>query len=310
MRKSLTLLAVIALVVAIGIGVATWLSGPGDPAIPGAPGEGKEGGGHLAEQPEWCPAVEVIAVPGTAESRVDDNPEAPTANPNSLILGVTSQLQQSYSADDVKVWTTPYPAEIRSHQAPQLMTYNESQAVGRDVITKEMSGLHSQCPLTKFVLMGFSQGSSIAGDMAEQIGAGNGPVPEDRVAGVALLGDPRRDPGQGVNQGVPLGGVGIELALQPFDAIVQAAMPGATMRGPRAGFGPLNDRVQNICVPGDSFCDAPPNLPDIIARGPGLFASAGAHGTYAFNTEAIPGTTPVEWTINWAKGLIDAAVNA
>lgn len=307
MRKVLTVLAVLILVVGIGLGVGKWLTTqqPGGP-VPAPPG--KEEGGVLAEQPEWCPAVEVISVPGTAESRADDDPMAPTANPNSLLLGVTGPLSESYPSDKVKVWTTPYPAQIKMHQAPDQLTYDDSQAVGRDVTSKEMADLHGQCPMTDFVLMGFSQGAAIAGDVAEQIGAANGPVPAERVVGVALLGDPRRDPNQGVNENVDLAGVGIELSLQPVAPIVGTIVPGATMRGSRAGFGPLNDRVHNVCVPGDTFCDVPPAVPDAIARAGEMFAMAGAHTTYAFNDAAIPGSTPLAWTEGWARGLIDAAL--
>nr|WP_120491615.1 cutinase family protein [Corynebacterium lactis] len=311
MRKVLTVLAVIVLVVAIGLGAGMWLTGQNTGNSGGngpVPSTGGGEGGVLAQQPEWCPAVEVISVPGTAESRADDNPTAPTANPNSLLLGVTNPLSASYSPKDVKVWTTPYPAQIKTHQMPDQLTYDDSQAVGRDVTAKEMSDLHAQCPLTNFVMMGFSQGAAIAGDLAEQIGAGNGPVPAERVSGVALLGDPRRNPSQGVNENVQLSGVGIELSLQPVSPIVSAVVPGATMRGPRGGFGPLNDRVHNVCVPGDSFCDVPPAVPDAIARANEMLAMAGAHATYAVNDAAIPGTTPIAWTEGWARALIDQAM--
>ncbi len=307
MRKVLTVLAVIVLVIAIGFGVGQWLTTT-DSGQPDGSGDAADQGGLLAQQPQWCPAVEVISVPGTAESRADDDPLAPTANPNSLLLGVSAALASSYPSEDVKVWTTPYPAQIQTRQFPDHLTYDDSQAVGRDVTAREMAQLHAECPLTDFVLMGFSQGAAIAGDLAESIGAGQGPVPAERVSGVALLGDPRRDPAQGVNEGVELAGVGIELSLQPLGGIVSTVVPGATMRGPRAGFGPLNERVVNICVPGDSFCDVPPAVTDAIARAREMFEMANAHATYAFNTAAIPGTTPIAWVDGWSRQLIDASL--
>lgn len=306
MRKVLTVLAVIVLVVAIGVGVGQWLNDDKSGPTPPSPGGGDDG--VMAEQPEWCPAIEVIAVPGTAESRADDDPLAPTANPNSLLLGVTNPLSQAYPDDKVKVWTTPYPATIKTHQMPDQLTYDDSQAVGRDVTSKEMADLHGQCPLTDFILMGFSQGAAIAGDLASEIGNGNGAVPAERVVGVALLGDPRRDPNQGVNQGVDLAGVGIEVSLRPLNVIVQNVVPGASMRGPRDGFGELNDRVNNICVPSDSFCDVPPGVADALARAQEMIAGAGAHASYAVNDVAMPGTTPLAWTEGWARGLIDQSL--
>lgn len=303
MRKTLTLLAVIVLVVAIVAGVGQWLrqSQVGEPGMPGTP--------PTAQQPEWCPAVEVIAAPGTWESRADDDPINPTANPNSLILKSSAPLQAAYSPDDVKVWTVPYTAQFRNFNAQHEMSYDDSQAEGRARIQEEMAATHRDCPLTGFVLMGFSQGAVIMGDMASQIGNGNGPVPADNVLGVALLADGRREPGKGMVPGNPVAGVGAEVALAPVNLLVQPIVPGATMRGGRPdGFGALNDRVQDICAPGDTVCDAPPGIGDAVARAQDLVAANGVHATYADNPNIIPGTTAVAWTEQWARGLIDGAL--
>lgn len=309
MRKTLTVLAVIVLIAAIAIGVGQWMSNPAGPGPEQAqPGAG--GAEQGIEQPEWCPAIEVIAVPATGESSMDDDPAAPHFNMNALFVPLTGALSQEFAPEDVKVWTTPYPAQIRTPQMPQLMTYDESQAIGRDRTSQEMAGLHQQCPLTDYVMMGFSQGAAIAGDLAEQIGAGNGPVPQERIKGVALVGDPRRDPNQGQNPGVELKGVGLEIGLAPIKDIAATIVPGATMRGSRAGFGPLNDRVQNICAPGDTFCDAPPAIPDLIARAGEMFAMAGAHASYGFNQDVIPGVTPINWIDGWTRQFISESLNS
>ncbi len=306
MRKVLALLAVIGLTVAIVFGVTQWL-GQHDGVLPGQDPESDDG--VLAEQPEWCPAVEVISVPGTGESRVDDDPVTPNTLPQAMLTNVTAPLQQTYAPDDVKVWTAPYPAQIKAFNTPELLTYADSLAAGRDVVSAELTQMHSDCPLTQFVMMGFSQGAAIAGDLAEAIGAGNGPVPAENVAGVALIGDPRRSPEQGMNPGVPLAGVGIELALAPVNVIVNQVAPGATMRGPRAGFGALNERVQDICAPGDSICDVPPAIFDAVARAQEMFNAAGAHASYAFNEDVIPGTPALAWVEGWARNLIDPQLN-
>ena len=81
------------------------------------------------------------------------------------------------------------------------------------------------------------------------------------------------------------------------------------MRGGRPdGFGALNDRVQDICAPGDTVCDAPPGIGDAVARAQDLVAANGVHATYADNPNIIPGTTAVAWTEQWARGLIDGAL--
>ena len=81
------------------------------------------------------------------------------------------------------------------------------------------------------------------------------------------------------------------------------------MRGGRPdGFGALNDRVQDICAPGDTVCDAPPGIGDAVARAQDFVAANGVHATYADNPNIIPGTTAVAWTEQWARGLIDGAL--
>ena len=245
-------------------------------------------------------------MPGTWESAPDDDPVHPTFNPNSLILKASAPLQERYSPDDVKVWTVPYTAQFRNIHAQHEMTYDDSQAEGRDRINAELSHMHGECPETKFIFMGFSQGAVIAGDIVSDIGNGRGVVPADSVLGAALLADGRREPGKGVMPGAPIAGLGAEVVLAPVNLLVQPIVPGATMRGGREdGFGELNDRVQDICAPGDTVCDAPPGLGDALARAQEYVAANGAHATYADNPGIIPGTTSVAWTTEWAAGLID-----
>ena len=57
--------------------------------------------------------------------------------------------------------------------------------------------MNNNCPLTSYVLVGFSQGAVIAGDIASDIGNGRGPVDEDLVLGVTLIADGRRQTGVG-----------------------------------------------------------------------------------------------------------------
>ena len=103
--------------------------------------------------------------------------------------------------------------------------------------------------------------------------------------------------------------LGAEVVLAPVNLLVQPIVPGATMRGGREdGFGELNDRVQDICAPGDTVCDAPPGLGDALARAQEYVAANGAHATYAENPGIIPGTTSVAWTTEWAAGLIDGVL--
>lgn len=300
MRKVLTVLAVVVVLVLIGIGIMQWQRPTGEGPLPPIVEPPTD------EQPEWCPDVEVVAAAGTWESSADDDPINPQANPASFMLTITQPLQERYDPDEVKVWTVPYAAQFRSIHAQHEMSYDDSRQQGTDRVRAEMGQMHSQCPQTDFVLTGFSQGAVILGDIASQIGNGQGVVPADRVRGVALIADGRREPGVGQVPGNPVAGVGAEVALAPLNLLIQPVVPGATMRGPReGGFGELDGRVQDICAPEDAICDAPVNVGNAVARAEALAAANGVHAMYATNPNVIPGTTANAWVVDWASQLID-----
>lgn len=302
MRKVLTVLAVLALVLVLGVGAIQWFNSNTEVPLPP---EAEEPVEELL-QPDWCPAVEFISAPGTWESAKDDDPINPTANPMSFMLSVTQPLQERYSPDDVKVWTLPYTAQFRSVNSPDEMTYDESRQEGLATLEAELITMHDQCPYTDYILAGFSQGAVIVGDVASKIGQGNGAVPADRIRGVALVADGRREPGVGQVPGNPVAGVGAEVSLEALNLLVQPIVPGATMRGPRdGGFGSLQDRTLDICAPDDSICDAPLGVGNALERAQQLAAANGIHAQYATNPNVIPGTTTNAWLVDWASGLID-----
>ncbi len=76
-----------------------------------------------------------------------------------------------------------------------------------------MTEMNNRCPLTSYVLVGFSQGAVIAGDLASDIGNGRGPVDEDLVLGVTLIADGRRQAGVGQDVGPNPPGQGAEITL-------------------------------------------------------------------------------------------------
>lgn len=298
MRKVFTVLAVLVVLAMIAVGIMQWLRTEDDVPLPpiGEPPE--------MVQPEWCPAVEVIAAPGTWESAPGDDPINPSANPASFLLSVTQPLQERFNPDQVKVWTLPYTAQFRNINAQHEMSYDDSRQEGYTRVENELRTMNEQCPLTDFILVGFSQGAVILGDVASQIGNGRGAVSADRIRGVALVADGRREPGVGQVPGNPVAGVGAEITLQSLNLLVQPIVPGATMRGPReGGFGELDDRVFDICAPDDSICDAPHNAGNAVERAQALVAANGVHALYATNPNVIPGTTTNQWLVDWTAEL-------
>lgn len=301
MKKLLTVLAALIVLIIIIAGVVLWITGEDEEPGPTPPPTETE-----AQQPDWCPSYEVLAAPGTWESAPSDDPVNPTFNPQSFMLSITQPIQGAYSPDDVKVWTLPYTAEFKNIQSMGEMSYDASREEGTDTLLQEMEQTHSECPQTPFILAGFSQGAVIMGDVASEIGNGRASIPAGNIAGVTLIADGRREPAFGQVVGNPVAGVGAEIALHPVNALIQPIVPQATMRGSRAGgFGELDGRVNEICAPDDSICDAPPNVEDALGRAQALIDANGVHALYATNPNVIPGTTANQWTVDWIHGIIN-----
>ena len=313
MRKSrnvFTVAAVLVVVALIGLGIFQWQKSGDVPS----PSEGPDTDtGETTQaappEPEWCPAVEFVSVPGTWESAADDDPFNPQANPASFMLSITRPLQERYDIGHVRVFTVPYTAQFRNIQTDhgrREMSYDDSRAEGLAKLNGELSFVAEQCPSTKFIIAGFSQGAVIVGDAADAIGTRTGAIGPERLLGAVMIADGRRENGVGVNPGVELAGQGAEITMQPFQAVVNLATPGATMTGPREGkFGEVADRAFEICAPNDTVCDAPFAVGNAIDRASDLLLANGNHALYASNPDVIPGTTVPQWTLSWATSTID-----
>ncbi|MEU7763540.1 cutinase family protein [Nocardia sp. NPDC049190] len=305
----LILIGVVVLIIVVALLLWYLLAGRLRPPVPGPkPPE------RPTSQPASCPDVQMISVPGTWESNSNDDPHNPTANPVSLMLNVSGPVGGRYSPERLDVYTVPYVAQFSNPIAippDGQQSYNNSRSEGTTRMIDAMADRNKECPLTSYVIAGFSQGAVIAGDVAAQIGANNGPVPADLVLGVTLIADGRRTgevgPGQAIQVGTPPPGVGAEVALRGLN------VPGIVMTGPRqGGFGSLADRTYTICAPGDLICDAPRealNPWNIVGSLTTLASAVGnpVHSLYNGFVVDSDGTTATQWTVTWADGLIDAA---
>src|SRR5436853_6392861 len=63
-----------------------------------------------ASQDASCPDVQLVNVPGTWESSVQDDPGNPMQFPNALLHKATVQLGQQFPSARVLSYTTPYTA--------------------------------------------------------------------------------------------------------------------------------------------------------------------------------------------------------
>jgi phospholipase A/thioesterase len=259
-----------------------------------------------------CPDVELISIPGTWESSVQLDPLNPVQFPAALLLNVTNPIRAQFGSERLEVFTVPYTAQFHNPlSADRQMSYNDSRAEGTRAAVQAMTDINNRCPLTSYVLVGFSQGAVIAGDLASDIGNGRGPVDQDLVLGVTLIADGRRQAGVGLDVGPNARGQGAEITLHEIPTL---SALGLTMSGPRpGGFGMLNDRTNEICARGDLICAAPEsafNLTQLPRTLEVLSGGAGqpVHAMYAtpefWNLDGLPAT---QWTLNWTQGLIDNA---
>ena len=277
--------------------------------VPGVPAPKKP-------RPEFqdasCPDVQLISIPGTWESSPVLDPFNPTQFPIALLLNVSNPIRQQFDNSRLEVFTVPYTAQFHNpFSADQQMSYNDSRAEGTRAAVQAMTDMNNRCPLTSYVLIGFSQGAVIAGDIASDVGNGRGPVDEDLVLGVTLIADGRRQEGVGMKIGPNPEGQGAEITLHEVPTL---EMLGLTMTGPRpGGFGMLNNRVNEICATGDLICSAPQSAFNITALPKTLQVLSGGAGQPVHAMYATPqfwnvdGASATQWTLGWAQSVIDNA---
>lgn len=309
-----------ALVVALVlIAVVIWIRRPASPPIaePGAavpptssvPTRPRKP--RPAYQDASCPDVQLVSVPGTWESSLTDDPLNPTEFPRALLLTVTRPIAEQFDANRVQTYTVPYTAQFHNPlSADKQMSYNDSRAEGTRATVKALTEMNDRCPLTSYVLIGFSQGAVIAGDVASDIGNGRGPVDEDLVLGVTLIADGRRQvgPGSGVDVPPTPPGQGAEVTLHELPIL---SGMGLTMTGARdGGFGDLAPRTNEICARGDLICAAPkeafsigklPATLETLAGGAGQPVHALYGATDVWSQDGLSAT---QWTLNWARDLV------
>jgi hypothetical protein len=257
-----------------------------------------------------CPDVQLVSVPGTWESSPALDPLNPTQFPIALLLNVTNPIRQQFDNGRLEIYTVPYTAQFHNPFASdKQMSYNDSRAEGFRNTVKAITDMNNRCPLTSYVLVGFSQGAVIAGDIASDIGNGRGPVDEDLVLGVTLIADGRRQVNVGQDVGPNPPGQGAEITLDDVPMLNEF---GLDMTGPRpGGFGMLNNRTYEICATGDLICSAPEAAFNITQLPKTLEVLSGGAGQPIHAMYATPqfwnldGASATQWTLGWVQGVID-----
>lgn len=211
-----------------------------------------------SSQQHGCPALYVLGVQGTGQSSPNADPGIDSGLLGSLLAPVMSSVpelaQRSY---------VPYSAGFGGvvpggGGAP----YAVSVAEARHQLDAAAAEIAHTCPSTMLAGAGFSQGAHAMAQFAREVGAGIGPVPADRVAGVALYSNPSRAAGSDVFPGRPG-----QVVPDPAPGTAGSAVSGVHVDSPpvRGGgiaaedatYGALTGRVADVCMAGDLACTWP-----------------------------------------------------
>ncbi len=213
-------------------------------------------------QANSCGSGAAVVVAGTNATR--DSSGRPTG-------GITGAAQR-YSERGYHVTYVDYPTDLWPLGA---ISYDDDVRLGKIATERAVSTYQSRCPGMPVVILGYSQGARIAGDVLSDAGNGRnaGGVRTEGLSG-ELYSDPRRG-GRG-------GSTGVENALIGL-------IPGITLAGPRSGgFG--NVPVREVCVAGDGVCDVPDPLLDPVGAADGFLGYFVKHGYYPARMRRVPAT--------------------
>lgn len=181
-----------------------------------------------------CAPVTLVAVPGTGETNEVRDPDVAQGR---ITPGLAADLRAVLGEGAVRAVWLPYPSD-----AVATMGSAESRARGLAALHRLLAELAAACPGTRLALAGYSQGADILAGFAADLGRGAAPVPPDRIAAVAVFGNPRR----GMAGAQPAG------TAEPSGVGVLGPAP--------AGWGPLAGRVLDACNAGDLWCESTPEL--------------------------------------------------
>lgn len=218
-----------------------------------------------------CPALYALGIQGTGESSPDAAPTTDTGMLSTVFRPMMAKAPDTGLVDRAYV---PYESGFGGATAGGAVPYSESVAGGLDRLRSMAATVADTCPNTRFAVVGYSQGAHVASVFAQEVGRGEGVLPAEKVAAVALFGDPTRNPGAPLFPGAP-GKAAPDAApgtsadrLASLAALPQAPASGGGIgpeRDQAANFGALTGRVASFCAAGDLACDAPGGAPILKA---------------------------------------------
>ncbi|RJO68389.1 cutinase family protein [Nocardia panacis] len=214
-----------------------------------------------------CPALYALGIQGTGESSPD---AAPTTDTGMLSTVFRPLLALAPTPGLVERAYVPYESSFGGVLGGGRAPYADSVAGGLGRLRAMSADILRRCPETRLAVIGYSQGAHVASVFAQEVGLGHGAVAADRIAAVALFGDPTRNPGAPLFPGAPGKdspdpAPGTEGArLTSVRALPEPPASGGGIgpeRDRAAAFGALTGRVASFCAAGDLACDAPIGAP-------------------------------------------------
>lgn len=177
------------------------------------------------EAPE-CPDVQIVGVRGSGQFGFGEQVDAVVSSLETKVRG---------SGRSVTAESLAYPAISISDSFGLVLLngqYDESVRLGAESLQTLLGAASVACPETHIVLVGYSQGAQVI-----KIALAD-PPPASRIAAVAMLADPTREPSQ---RGVVRLGGRTGLRGGSFDQIL---LPGR-----------LRPITVDVCAPEDSICE-------------------------------------------------------
>lgn len=254
-----------ALTVALATAAAGTLAAPAYAQAPNPAGPSTE----LAVSS--CPALYALGIQGTGESSPDAAPTTDTGMLSTVFRPLMAAAPEQGLVDRAYV---PYESSFGGVDGGSATPYSDSVSGGLMRLRSMAGSVAKRCPETRFAIVGYSQGAHVASLFAQEIGQGDGALPAEKIAAVALIGDPTRTPGAPLFPGAPgkatpdpvPGTEGAQTAQ--IAALPQTPATGggiAPNRDAAEDFGTLTGRVASFCAAGDLACDAPEGAPILKA---------------------------------------------
>ncbi len=205
-----------------------------------------------------CSEYIVVGVPGSYEGRSHN----PTSTRSEDVYGpevwqavkeVNTRLAE-HGIGPATSSAVEYPANLDKDPVSLILNYGGTEyKKSKDAgYSATYAAVASTCESSKVILIGYSQGAHIAGDIAQTIFHSARPIGKERLAGVLLLADPafnNDSPGTWTFDYVG--------STPPFVSVTDynRAEDAKGSLGSRAAFS-TGDPVVSICLNGDAVCAA------------------------------------------------------